>query len=429
MATRTKPLVTAATLVSAAAIAVAGTAITPGLNQPTPHALSTAKVQLATFADVLSIPAEYWTDVLFCGNLGCNATWGGRLGPESYGPEWAKPGGVNITGQVAYKNPWAQFCDNGCVQTGIPGVAYLFLDALINGDGNGWDPADPGANWPIGFVNYLWEPNTVVQLGGGSSPNIQYVTEGFSAATWYALQGTLGRAVPALTIPIAAAFWGPTNLTVAYNLALSAVAGLVDAVPGIGPFVGDSIRAYLGDLQLYNSEPPQFYQYGLSGTLNYWIDIATGAAPWPTTPPLPTAGAAAVKAVAPAADAEAPAVDEVANDTATADVTATPGDTKAESVTESVVSESGQSDGAATEAEAPENTAVLTSVADVKTAVADTAQAPAKAAPKRPIRDAVQKATKQIAAAVDNAKAKAAAKAEARSSAAKARVAKAAAGS
>ena len=70
MATRTKSLVSAATLASAAAVAVAGTAIVPSLNLPTPHAPSAAKVQLATFADVLSVPAVEWTDLLSATPLG-----------------------------------------------------------------------------------------------------------------------------------------------------------------------------------------------------------------------------------------------------------------------------------------------------------------------------------------------------------------------
>ena len=243
MATRTKPLVTAATLASAAAIVVAGTAIAPSLNLPTPNALSAAKVQLATFTDVLSVPAVEWTDLLFG-----NTEWGGVLSSTNYGPDWAAP--QDQFGQPGYVNPWAPYCGGGCYQSGISGAAYLFFDALVNGDGLGYDNSD---QWSTGLVNYLWEPNSVFIIGGGSSPNLQYVSEGWSAASWYILQGTLGQAIPGLTLPLAAAYWGPTNVSVFYNLGLSITAALVSQVPGVGPFVGNSILAYLGDLEIPDS--------------------------------------------------------------------------------------------------------------------------------------------------------------------------------
>ena len=116
-------------LASAAAIAAATPAIMPALDVPT-HALATAEVQLANNADVLSVPAEVWTDILFN-----NTQWGGYLSAESYGPEWAAPQTVAL--QYGYVNPWAAYCNGECVLGGISGVAYLFLDALINGNGAG----------------------------------------------------------------------------------------------------------------------------------------------------------------------------------------------------------------------------------------------------------------------------------------------------
>jgi hypothetical protein len=310
MASRTKPLISAAALASAAAIAVATPAVAPHLGVPSPAALSTAAYELTTFADVLSIPPEVWTDILFG-----NTDWGGTLGTESYGPEWAAP--TDALGQPGFVNPWVVYCDNGCTQSGIPGVSYLFLDALINGNGNGFDDVD---NWPISFVNYFAEPNGFFPIGsgGGSSPSFQYENLGYSAGLWYVLQGTLGQAVPELTVPLAALFWGPANLSIAYNLALSTVAGLLQAVPLAGPFAGNSILAYLGDLPIDPANPSLgFYQYGLSGTLNYWIDIVTGAVPFPTggTSPLPQEAAAEVaeadtaKVVSAEVIQSAPAVD------------------------------------------------------------------------------------------------------------------------
>ena len=69
MATRTKPLNTAAALASVAAIAVASPALAPNITQ-TSAELSAAQVELTTFSDLLSIPASEWSNVYFTG-------WGG----------------------------------------------------------------------------------------------------------------------------------------------------------------------------------------------------------------------------------------------------------------------------------------------------------------------------------------------------------------
>ena len=429
MATRTKPLISAVALASAAAVAVATPSIAPNLAQPTPGQLSRAAYELTTFSDVLSVPPNIWTDILFCSST-CNGQWGGRLsgtpnaeGTSGYGPEWAKPRGDSVTGEVAYVNPWAQYCDGTCYQANITGAAYLFFDALINGDGQGYDPAAPGKGWNIGLVNYFFEPNTVFTIGGGSSPGLQYVSEGFSAATWYLLQGTLGQAVPALTLPIAAAFWGPSNVSVGYNLALTAIANLAKGIPAVGPLIGNSIIAYLGDLQIPGSDPAanQFYQYGLSGALNYWVDIATGAVPFPTatTTVTPPAAVVAAKTAAPAAAAAVADSSPASDSTPAADSTPASDSTPAADSTPA-------SDSTPAEETAPaEETTPAVEVTAVAETKAATPDAPAtKPAPKRPFKDAVEKVSKQINAAIDNAKSKAAA----RSAATKDRVAKAAAG-
>ena len=481
MATRTKPLVTAATLASAAAIAVASPAIAPSLNLPTPHALSAAKVQLATFADVLSVPSVEWTDLLFG-----NTSWGGVLTPDNYGPEWAKPQDEFL--QYGYVNPWATYCNGKCDVSGISGAGYLFFDALVNGNGNGYDDS---ANWSTGFVNYLWEPNSVFVIGGGNSPYLQYVTEGWSAATWYALQGTIGQAVPELTVPIAALFWGPQNVSVAYNAILTGVAASVNSVPGVGPFVANSILAYLGNLLIQGTS--DYYQYGLSGALNYWTDIATGAVPFPAaavsaaaarvaaaTPAAPAVAAATVTApeapaivsdVKPAADAsestpaadakapestsaadtkapaaETPAAETPAAETPAAETPAVESTPAVEAPESTPAAEAPEVEAVestpAVEApestpavEAPESTPAVeapevevadstpavaetkpveapeVSVPDVKDVtpaadVADSTPAPAKApAVKHPVRDAVEKVSKQISSALNGAKA------------------------
>jgi hypothetical protein len=392
-------------LASAAAIAAATPAVMPTLDVPT-HALATAEVQLANFADVLSVPAELWTDILFG-----SAAWGGFLSGENYGPEWAAPQTVAL--QAGYVNPWALYCNAGCTVQGISGVAYLFFDALINGDGSGVGNAE---NWNIGIVNYLFEPSATFVIGGGNSPSLEFVRAGFSAATWYALQGTLGQLVPALTIPIAAAYQGPYNLSVAYNLALSVVALGLQQVPLIGPFAGNSILAYLGDLPLPGATD-LFYPFGLSGTLNYWIDIATGAAPFPTTAAPVEAAAALVSATASATStalksdvAEATPAVEVADATPAVEVAdATPAATPAVEVadatpaveTPAVETPAVEVADASPVAEAPES--VVTPAADLPAAeVADTA--PVRV-PKRPVRSAVERVAKSVQAALGGTKA------------------------
>ena len=406
MATQSRPFMNkGVALASAAAIAAATPAVMPTLDVPT-HALATAEVQLANFADVLSVPAELWTDILFG-----SAAWGGFLSGENYGPEWAAPQTVAL--QAGYVNPWALYCNAGCTVQGISGVAYLFFDALINGDGSGVGNAE---NWNIGIVNYLFEPSATFGIGGGNSPSLEFVRAGFSAATWFALQGTLGQLVPALTIPIAAAYQGPYNLSVAYNLALSVVALGLQQVPLIGPFAGNSILAYLGDLPLPGATD-LFYPFGLSGTLNYWIDIATGAAPFPTTAAPVEAAAALVSATASATStalksdvAEATPAVEVADATPAVEVAdATPAATPAVEVadatpaveTPAVETPAVEVADASPVAEAPES--VVTPAADLPAAeVADTA--PVRV-PKRPVRSAVERVAKSVQAALGGTKA------------------------
>lgn len=444
MATRTKPLISAAALASAAAVAVATPSLAPNLTAPTPGALSRAAYELTTFADVLSIPPVAISDILFG-----NTSWGGVLGPENYGDEAAAP--QDAFGQYGYVNPWAAYCNYKCTVSGPSGVTYLLLDALVNGDGSGYDNSD---NWNTGIVNYFAEPNTYFLLGSGASPTIQRVFEGYSASTWYAVQTTLGKAYPELTVPLAAAYWGPNNVPIFYNLALSAVAGVAGLVPGVGPFVGNSILAYLGDLSLEQGTQDT-YQYGLSGALNYWVDVASGAVPWPTAVPwysIPSTAAAtpAAAAVAPAAKVAAavaetkvadavttetkPAAESATTDTkpaAEAPVAEAPKVEATESTPAAEAPKVEASEVAAPEAEAPAAEAPKVDapkveapavdvpdvdVADVPEVAAKSDEpevivsAPSKAGASKAntaVKDAVEKVTKQISDALGGAKASA----------------------
>ena len=465
MATTTRPfLTTGVALASAAAIVAATPTVAPNFSVPTPGALSTAAYELTTFSDVLSIPAYVWTDLLF-GNSG----WGNVLGPQNlldsrrgYGPDFAAP--QDQFNQPSYVNPWAPFCNYRCDQAGsqpggggLPAVAYLFFDALVNGDGNGFDADNPTApgqvNWNIGFVNYLYEPFAAIPLGGGNSPTIQFSRPGFSAATWFALQATLGQAFPELQVPIASLFWGEFNLTVAFNAVASIAATLVSQVPLVGPFIGNSIFAYLGDLEIpgtFDPGPPPtvaYYQFGLSGPLNYWIDIATGSAPFPT------ASVLAASAAAPAAAEVTAATDAVADEVTDAPGASDPvgaesspaeaapagvSETSAESAPVEVsepVAESAPVE--VTEVSEPVAETAPVEVTEVSEPVVETAPvevnapavgnpssaaeasastAPAETAvkaPKRPLRGAAERAVKKITSAVGGTKAGAATSASA----------------
>ena len=425
MATRTKPLISAAALASAAAVAVVSPGVAPSLNLPTPARLSQAAFELTTLADVLSVPAQEWTNLLFG-----NTEWGGALGPENYGPDWAQP--QSEFGWYGYVNPWAAYCDGGCARSGITGAAYLFFDALINGEGTGFANSD---QWKVGVVNYFWEPNSAFPLGGGNSPTIQFVSQGLSAASWYLLQGTLGQIAPQLTVPLAAAYWGPQNVPVFYNFTLSIVANLLGAIPAVGPLLGNTLLAYLGDLSVEQGTDV-YYQYGLSGALNYLIDLADGSVPYPTTVPWyridpAAAAAAAALAVAPAAaEVETESSDDAADDSAaegaeTAEGTETEASgadsSEASEVSHSEGSEGSETEGSETETEteveavestpeveAPKTeTPEVTPVAVPAAEIAESAPAVAAAAPKRPrpVRDAVEKAGKQIGSAIAASKA------------------------
>lgn len=437
MATRTKPLISAAALASAAAVAVVSPGVAPSLNLPTPSALSRAAYELTTFTDVLSVPGQVWTNVLFgnpIGGGGDIVQWGYALGPENYGPDWAEP--QSQFGQYGYVNPWAAYCNYTCAQSGLTGAAYLFFDALINGEGTGYENSD---NWKVGLVNYFFEPNSVFQLGSGSSPTLQFVSQGFSAASWYLLQGTIGQITPQVSVPLATAFWGPYSASVFFNFAASIAAQLLGAVPAVGPLLGNTLLAYLGDLSV---EPgtDTYYQYGLSGPLNYLIDLANGSVPWPTKVPWYKIDPAPA-----ATEVEAASSDVVAAEGTETEVESSASVSEAsETRSESHGSDASETEGSETAVEALESEAVETETEAVATEVAESTpeveapkaettvevtatelaeSAPVVAAPKRPrpVRDAVENVGKQISSAVANAKAAKAERVEARKAKAKAK--------
>jgi hypothetical protein len=432
MATQTRPiLMTGAALASAAAIAVASPALAPNLT-PTPPALSMAQVELTTISDLMSIPGAEWSNVLFSTD-----PWGGAIGPNQYN-------GLQI-------EPYASTCDNACTVGGISGAAYLALDALINGNGAGWanvdgilqnpdepyqpDPTQPNYNpyttppWSVSAVNYLFEPSYYVALGNGTVFGIQDIQAGFSAASQYVLQATLGTAFPALSPLISALFYGPYLVTIVYTTALNAIADAIVNAPLLGPFVSDSILAYLGRL---TTDSGVAYIEGLSGVLQYWGNILTGVEQFPTSASASTAASLAPAARATSLVSSVAAATSTAADSATSAVEASA--VEASEVEASEVEapragetgedvtpvSSGSDEGTSTDPvsettpdETPDETTVTVdspsdvvaySTADSTPVATKLAGAAAKVG-KRPVRAAAQRVAKKISSAVSGAKA------------------------
>lgn len=410
MATQTRPfLMTGAALASAAAIVAASPGLAPSASIASPNALSAAAYELTTFADVFTVPTDVWTNLLFGSPTasGDPYSYGGFVGPEN------TPLAVE---------PWATYCNYECTISGPSAALYLFFDALVNGTGNGWDDRD---NWSVGIVNYLFEPTFARAVGGGGSNfTIQTGTAGLSAATAYILQATLGAASPVLSTFIEVAFYGPYLVTIAWEDFLNLAASAVSGIPVIGPYLADSITAYAGELPAPGSTPddPIFYQAGLSGILQYWINTLTGA----TIPPPQSSAAVAAPVAARAAAAVTEAVTAPAAETATPAVEAVEVvPVEAGTVSETEGSASVDTPAADASESAPVEVAAPTA-ADVKadaepadspsSAVADAtseegsaaASAPSKATSKRPVRDAIAKVNTAVTSAVDSVKAGAA---------------------
>jgi hypothetical protein len=410
MATQTRPfLMTGAALATAAAVVAASPGLAPSSSVASPNALSTAAYELTTFADVFTIPSDEWTNVLFG-----TSDYGGFVGPDN------TPLAVE---------PWASYCNYECTISGISGALYLGLDALVNGNGNGWEDRD---NWSVGIVNYLFEPTFARPVGGGGANfTIQTGTAGLSAATAYILQATLGQASPVLSTFIEVAFYGPYLVTLAWEDFLNLAAGAVSGVPVVGPFIADSIYAYAGELEAPGSTPdnPLFYQAGLSGILQYWINtLSGGTIPPPggadltaVAAPLAARAAAAVSeaVTAPAAEAATPAVEATPVEPGTAAETevSVSVDTPAADAPDNAPAETAAPTAADVKADVSPVDSASSAAADAtseatseSTAAAEPASAPApsKATSKRPVRDAIAKVTKSVTSALDSAKASAA---------------------
>ena len=421
MATRTKPLLSAVSLASAAAIAVATPAIVPSVSTFSPHALSAAKVQLATFADLLSITPEDWNNVLFDG-------YGGAISPF---------GDPDFDWAAAFISPFVA-CDFDCLVNGPSGIAYLALDALINGNGTGYtnvladpsklyqpDPTKPNYNdyvkgnatWSVSAVNYFFE--------GGAGPGFAYLL----AQPFGDQDSPLYN--PTIAGLIVQAFNGLSSLTNYYIAAVDSVSKLAANVPLVGPYVYGALQAYLGPATSDEFFGAWGYFAGLSGILRYVTDvILTGGNPLPPYGDAVEAGAAtrSAAAVTPAVVEATPVLEVSKPEAATeagpapevAEVAEVKDSTPAVDAPESTPAVDAPESTPAAETPAVDTPAVsvpdstpaepeVKPVATPAAGAADEAEAPAPKTRKRPVRDAVEKVGKQLSAALGGSKAKAAA--------------------
>jgi hypothetical protein len=438
MATRTKPLITAAALASAAAVAVASPAIAPNLT-PTPAALSAAQVELTTFSDLLSITPADWVNYAFIG-------WGGAIGP------------INIDPQTTESDYWAPQCDYNCLKPGLPGLLYLGLDALINGTGAGianvsgvpnpsytpkfpegpgnykyLQPGQPGyvAPWGTSAVNYFFE--------GGLSTGVQYVLQQpFATGAPLANKQIFDGIKLAFQI-------GSGNLWIAaFTQTLATAAVLANSIPLIGPYLYRGIGSYIGPAFVNIDTLYDYSSYaGIPGVLRYIGGVITTGGnpnPYPTAAPEPAPTAAVAALSSPVAVSKSASRDtgtvttavvkpEIAapkaGETPSADSTPTSGgsaeSTSTEAVSEATVSDTKPAETKATDTKATDTKPAVTTPAvdSPSSAVADAAsEAPAATKPadtpakasrqQRPVRSALERATKKIASAIAGPAAKAA---------------------
>jgi hypothetical protein len=382
-------------LASAAAIAVATPAIAPNLT-PTPTALSAAQVELTTFADLLSITPADWSDYFFEG-------WGGAIGP------------IQVAPQTTEADYWIPDCNYDCTIPGISGLAYLALDALINGNGEGIDNTGGTIleNPDLPYQPDPDEPNYNPYINAWGTSALNYFFEGsFSTGLQYIAQSPFAPGAPLaneqIFNAIYLAFQGSYALTTLYLQALSTIAVLASSVPLVGEYVYRGIGSYIGPAFSTVDSVYDYSSYaGIPGILRYVSGVILSGGdpnPYPTAPPEPTAAVsaasvatpvvAALKADAPKAAVEAPQAEAVSSED---------GAGSSEAGTEAPVADveaptagdSAEADVSVTEStETPADT-----TAAVESPSSAVAEAPARTA-KRPVRNAVERATKKIASAL-----------------------------
>ena len=364
MATQTRPfMMTGVALASAAAIVAASPAMAPGIALPSSASLSAAKYELTTFADIFTVPSSEWIASYFQG-------YGGLLGP---------------TGTPPVANPYAPMCSNNCYASGVNGLVYLAADALINGNGKGWSDASA---WPISAVNYYFEG---AAGNGGFTPFVQYVT-------YNVIDKLPSSVASALSTLMSLVFAGPPLVSQVFDTVLSTAAGLIDKIPTVGPYIAGGIYAFIGQ---------NGYTPGLTGLVNYVINVVTGnVKPTASTAATSAAAVAAPAAAVPSAVSRALTSAKAASVAAPTVTVAAPNAAAAATASPATAVSAARS--AASTPAASGSTATSSATADASTgssSAASGATSSAGTSRSHPVRDAVQKAAKQIASALAGAKA------------------------
>jgi hypothetical protein len=342
----------------------------------------------------------------------------------------------------------------------VSGLAYLGLDALINGNGAGIENVSGILEDPT--KPYNAETNPYVVEPWGTSALNYYFEGGLSTFAQYILQQPFAPGAPLANQQIFDAIKlafqvGSGNLWLtAYVNTLSAIAQLAEPIPVVGEYLYRGIGSYLGSA-FANIDSVYDYSYyaGWSGVFRYVGGVITTGGnpnPYPTlvapepTPPAAalSSSVAAAKSVsvdtgtaAPGVEAEvaAPKAGETPSADSTPDDSTPAAGGSSESTSTEAVSDTTVSDTTVSDTTVPDTTVSDTTVSDTKpadttpavdspsNAVADStadvtpaatkpadapakatkpADAPAKAA-KRPVRSAVERATKKIASAIGGA--------------------------
>jgi hypothetical protein len=322
---------------------------------------------------------------------------------------------------------WAPQCDGNCFLPGASGRAYLGLDALINGNGAGFENVDGILQDPTKPYNAVTNPY-VVQPWGVSAVNYFYEAS-LSTGIQYMLQKPFAAGGPLenqqIFNSIAQAFQiGSGNLFVAaFVNTLATIAVAAESIPGIGPYLFHGIGSYIGpNFQTIDTIYDSGNYAGWSGVFRYIGGVITtggDANPYPTALPQSAAAVAALSSpvaaaksaspdtgtATPEVEVPAPKAGETPSDDSTpADSTPAAGDSS-ESTSTEAASDTKPADtkpADTTPAVDSPSTAVADSTADATPAATKPADASAKAS-KRPARKAAERAAKKIASAISGA--------------------------
>jgi len=321
----------------------------------------------------------------------------------------------------------------------VSGLAYLGLDALINGNGAGIANVggilqDPTKPYQPDSTKPNYNPYTT-QPWGTSAVNY-FFEAGLSTGVQYVLQQPFATGAP-LANPqifnaIKLAFQiGSGNLWItAYTQALATIAVLLEPIKFVGQYLYRGIGSYIGPNFATIDTLYDYNAYaGIPGVLRYIGGVLTTPVtvggitlpignpnPYPTAAPEPGASVAALSSPVAAAKSASPDTGTATPGAVKAEVAVpkageTPADstpaaggssesTSTEALSDTTVSDTKSAD--TTPAVDSPSSAVADSTADASPAATKPADAPAKAS-KRPVRSVAERAAKKVASAISRA--------------------------